>query len=85
MAIRTVDRWDGGFGWIAEPEETMQRASHALVDNGDVWIVDPVDTSGLDEQIAEKGEVTGVVVLCPFRSLSKGGVLVANKLERAFR
>ncbi|PSP82831.1 hypothetical protein BRC83_08445 [Halobacteriales archaeon QS_1_68_17] len=58
-----IDRWEGGFGWIAHPEEDMRRASHALLDAGDVWVVDPVDAAGLDGLLAEEGEVAGVVVL----------------------
>ena len=58
-----VDEFDGGFGWIAHPEETMQRASHA-VDFGDgVWIIDPLDAPGIDERIEELGTVKGVAVL----------------------
>ncbi|WP_132059980.1 hypothetical protein [Halorussus amylolyticus] len=34
-----IDRWDGGVGWIAHPDEAMLRASHALAtergDDGD--------------------------------------------------
>jgi len=73
-----IDRFDGGVGWIAHPDETMQRASHALVvesesEDGeregsdetpaDVWVVDPVDAEGLDDFLADLGEVAGVVVL----------------------
>lgn len=59
----TVDRWDGGAGWIAHPGERMQRASHALVgDDGGVWVVDPVDVPGLDDLLAEFGTVAGIVV-----------------------
>ena len=61
--FREIDRFDGGVGWIAYPDERMQRASHALVDDGDLWLVDPVDTEGLDDLLAEFGEVCGVVVL----------------------
>lgn len=60
---REIDRWDDGFGWIAKPDETMQRASHALADDGDVWVVDPVDAPDLDNRLDELGEVAGVVVL----------------------
>ncbi|WP_144903832.1 DUF4336 domain-containing protein [Halobellus captivus] len=60
---REIDRWDGGVGWVAYPEETMQRASHALVgDGGGVWVIDPVDTPDIDALIAEFGDVAGVVV-----------------------
>jgi hypothetical protein len=61
--VSEIDRWDGGVGWMAHPEEGMQRASHALVDDGDVWVVDPIDAEGLDEFLADLGEVAGVVVL----------------------
>jgi hypothetical protein len=58
-----IDRSEDGVGWIAYPEEKMQRASHALASDDGVWVVDPVDVSGLDELLAEFGEVRGVVVL----------------------
>ncbi len=61
--LTTVDRFDGGVGWVAAPDEQMQRASHALVADGDVWVVDPVDVEGVDDLLAELGTVRGVVVL----------------------
>lgn len=60
---REIDRYDNGVGWIAYPDETMQRASHALLGDDGVWVVDPVDVEGLDDLLAEFGEVAGVVVL----------------------
>jgi hypothetical protein len=57
------ESFDGGFSWIAHPEEGMERASHALATAEGVWLVDPVDAVGLDERVAELGEVAGVVVL----------------------
>ncbi|WP_331233133.1 hypothetical protein [Natronorarus salvus] len=60
---RTVNRFDGGASWIAFPDEEMQRASHALVTETGVFVVDPVDTTELDDLLAELGEVAGVVVL----------------------
>jgi len=60
---REIDRWDRGVGWIAYPEETMQRASHALVgDDGGVWLIDPVDAPDVDALVTEFGDVAGVVV-----------------------
>ena len=41
----------------------MQRASHALVDEGRVWLVDPVDVDELDERIRAVGEPVGVIQL----------------------
>jgi hypothetical protein len=60
---RRIDRFDGGVGWMAYPEEGMQRASHALVEDGEVWVVDPLDAPGLDEFLAAEGDVAGVVLL----------------------
>lgn len=61
--LTVVDRFEGGVGWIAYPDEVMQRASHALVGDGGLWVVDPVDARGLEDLLAEYGEVAGVVVL----------------------
>lgn len=58
-----IDRWDEGVGWIAHPNETMLRASHALATDEGVWITDPVDAPGIDDLLAEFGDVAGVVVL----------------------
>jgi len=59
-----IGRDDNGVSWIAYPDETMERASHALVgDDGGVWVIDPVDVEGLDDLLADFGEVAGVVVL----------------------
>lgn len=59
-----IDRTDDGVGWLPYPDEQMQRASHAVLgDDGGVWLVDPIDVEGLDELLAEFGEVAGVVIL----------------------
>ncbi|WP_224449851.1 hypothetical protein [Haloprofundus salilacus] len=60
--LREIDRWDHGVGWIAHPHEEMQRASHALELDGDVWVVDPVDADGVDDLLDDLGDVAGVVV-----------------------
>lgn len=51
------------MGWQAHPAETMRRASHAVATAGGVWVVDPLDVDGLDELLAEFGDVAGVAVL----------------------
>lgn len=61
--VHEIDRWDGGVGWIAHPDEGMQRASHALLTDAGVWLVDPVDATDLDDFLADLGDVTGVVML----------------------
>jgi hypothetical protein len=61
-SLRIIDEWDGGFGWMAYPTEKMQRASHALVVDDEVWVLDPVDAPGLDESLTDRGDVAGVLV-----------------------
>lgn len=61
--LSVVGEFDGGLSWMAYPDEAMQRASHALRDGDDLWLVDPVDADGLDDLLAERGSVAGVVVL----------------------
>jgi hypothetical protein len=73
-ALREIDRFDGGVGWIAYPEERMQRASHALVDGDDVWVIDPVDADGLDDLLADHGEVAGAVVLLDRHTRDAGAI-----------
>ncbi|MFB6111944.1 MAG: hypothetical protein ABEJ35_05345 [Halobacteriaceae archaeon] len=60
---REIDRFESGVGWIAHPDEEMQRASHALAVDGDVYLIDPLRIPDLDSMIAEFGELAGVVVL----------------------
>jgi hypothetical protein len=61
--LRVAGRFDRGFSWIAYPDELMQRASHAIAVDGDVWLVDPVDAPGLDAELEDLGQVAGVVLL----------------------
>ncbi|WP_121741254.1 hypothetical protein [Natronorubrum halophilum] len=58
-----IDRFDDGVGWIAHPDEAMERASHALEIDGEVWVFDPVDAEGIDDLFAEFGDVAGVAIL----------------------
>ena len=58
-----VTSWPEGLSWIAFPDERGQRASHAILTEAGVWLVDPVDVDGLDERVSELGTVAGVVVL----------------------
>lgn len=58
-----IDSGEDGVGWIAYPDETMRRASHALAVDDELWLVDPVDAEGLEDMLAEHGDVAGVVIL----------------------
>lgn len=55
--------WPGGLTWLAHPDESMQRASHALAASGQVWVVDPLEAPGIQDELEALGEVAGVVVL----------------------
>ena len=61
--LTVVDRFEGGVGWIAYPEETMQRTAHAVDLDGELWLLDPVDAAGLDDLLEEYADPAGVVVL----------------------
>ncbi|UTF52018.1 hypothetical protein [Natronosalvus rutilus] len=73
-ALQEIDRFDGGVGWIAHPEEAMKRASHALEIDGEVWVFDPVDADGVDELLASLGEVAGVVVMLDRHKRDAGAI-----------
>ena len=58
---RWADEFEGGFGWIAE--ERLERASHALLVDGRVWLTDPVDVDGVEGRVRSLGEPAGVLQL----------------------
>jgi hypothetical protein len=62
MAVKWVDEFEGGFGWFV-PGDSRRRTSHALVVDGGVWLIDPVDDPALDERVRAAGEPRGVVQL----------------------
>jgi hypothetical protein len=59
--MEAVDEFEHGFGWIQD--ESLQRCSHALVADGDVRLVDPVDDDGVDERVRAAGKPAGVIQL----------------------
>ena len=63
MNVRFCDEFEHGFGWIAAEPPWMQRASHAVVVDGRVWVVDPVEGEGVEERVRALGEPAGVVQL----------------------
>ena len=60
--LHVVDEFDAGVGWQVYPEETLGRTSHAFQTDGGLWICDPLDAPGLDDLLAEHGDVAGVAV-----------------------
>ena len=61
LTVRFCDEFDAGFGWIVD--EFGERCSHALVVEGRVWLVDPVDGRGVEERVRAAGQPAGVLQL----------------------
>src|SRR5215218_7611942 len=59
--VRVYDEYEFGFSWVLE--ELMQRTSHALVLDGQVWLVDPVAFDEALDRAAGLGEIAGVLQL----------------------
>jgi len=59
--MTTTDTYDFGFSWVID--EAMTRTSHALLDDGRVWLIDPVDVPEQIERARGLGEPVGVVRL----------------------
>ena len=62
MPLRFDDEFEHGFGWSIEGDR-LRRTSHAVLEDGRVWLTDVVDGEGLDERIAALGEPVAVVQL----------------------
>jgi hypothetical protein len=60
VAKATVEEHALGLTWVVQ--EPMRRASHALVGDGRVWIVDPVEVEGAPD-LAAIGEPAAVLQL----------------------
>jgi hypothetical protein len=50
-----------GFGWVAD--EFLERAAHALVADGGVWVLDPLAFPDAEERVRSLGEPRGVITL----------------------
>jgi len=61
MPKATVAEHPLGLTWVIEGEP-MRRASHALVDDGRVWVVDPIEAEGAPD-LAALGEPAAVLQL----------------------
>ena len=61
MRVAVWDEHAVGFTWVLD--EAFARASHALVDDGHVWLVDPVDVPEAVERAAGLGTPAGVLQL----------------------
>jgi hypothetical protein len=75
MAV-TYGQHDLGLSWVED--SGIYRASHALVDDGRVWIVDPVDSGDALERARGLGEPAAVLQL--LNRHNRDGAAVAKRL-----
>jgi hypothetical protein len=61
VALQALERHALGLTWVVD--EPLTRTSHALLADGRVWLVDPVDEPEALEQALALGEPAGVVQL----------------------
>lgn len=69
-----------GLTWVAD--DALQRAAHALVDDGRVWLVDPFEDEAALARVASLGEVTGVLQL--FVAHERDGQALADRFGAPF-
>jgi hypothetical protein len=61
MGVKTIEEHTCGLTWVMD--EPMARASHALVDGGEVWLIDPVDAGEAIERATALGRPRAVIQL----------------------
>ena len=61
MSVKVIVPFEHGLSWVMD--EWMQRASHAVVVDGRVWLIDPVDVPEAIERARQLGEIAGVIQL----------------------
>lgn len=59
--VETYDEYEFGFSWVLDG--AMRRTSHALLVDGRVWLVDPVDVPEAIERATALGPPAGVLQL----------------------
>lgn len=74
--IRSYEEYPFGFSWVID--EPLERASHALVSNGRVWLVDPVYVPEAIERARSLGEPAAVLQLLDRHG--RGCAAVAERL-----
>lgn len=59
--LKTYDEFEHGLTWVVD--EPIERSSHALVADGRVWLVDPVDVPEAIDRATALGEPAAVLQL----------------------
>ena len=72
----TIQEFPFGLTWTVR--EAMARSSHALVDDGRVWLIDPLDDPQVMERVAALGEPAGVLQLLDRHD--RDGAAIAERL-----
>jgi hypothetical protein len=76
MRLEELTEHPLGLTWVVD--DPLLRASHALVHEGRVWLVDPVDAPEALERAAALGEPAGVLQL--FMAHPRDGEAIASRL-----
>jgi hypothetical protein len=61
VGVKAITEHEAGLSWVMD--DGMQRASHALLDQGDVWLIDPVDEGEAIERATAIGTPKAVIQL----------------------
>jgi hypothetical protein len=72
MGIQAIEEHEGGLTWVMD--DAMQRASHALLDGDDVWLIDPVDEGEAIERATSLGKPKAVIQLLDRHNRDCGAV-----------
>src|SRR5687768_2196726 len=80
MRIRELAEHPLGLTWVID--DRGRRASHALVHDGRVWLVDPLDIPEAMERVVALGEPAAVVQL--FVAHTRDGEAIAKRLGVPF-
>ena len=80
MAVRGLTEHPLGLTWVGD--DPLERAAHALVHDGRVWLVDPFEDEEALARVAELGELAGVLQL--FVAHERDGKAIAQRLGAPF-
>ena len=80
MAVRGLTEHPLGLTWVGD--DSLERAAHALVHDGRVWLVDPFEDEEALTRAAALGELAGVLQL--FVAHERDGKAIAQRLGAPF-